>query len=225
MHCLTCGYDLQRLENPRCPECGRAFSPEHPASYGQPNTHRLLRWARYAGWTAAVIATGVGAASAIGISSGKHDMVLLIFYWLFGAVPLTIALMAYIACRSACKKWPSMRGFIVALILFTFNAGMVVEWPIYVSFFLHRDALNKQVQQAIQNPGSHIPPPNIGIFEIVGVCTKNSHGKNRVYFQISQNTNSPDFLVYNMSDTEIKSLFNVWSYRRLNANWHIVHED
>jgi hypothetical protein len=44
MRCLTCGYDLRGLPEPRCPECGRAFDlasdVDHPT-----RVKHLLRWA------------------------------------------------------------------------------------------------------------------------------------------------------------------------------------
>lgn len=35
MRCRTCGYDLQGLEEHRCPECGRAFDPFDPQTFQQ----------------------------------------------------------------------------------------------------------------------------------------------------------------------------------------------
>src|SRR5690606_34450333 len=31
--CLTCGYRLDELNVPRCPECGRSFDPRDPRTY------------------------------------------------------------------------------------------------------------------------------------------------------------------------------------------------
>lgn len=33
MYCLGCGYDLQALDQNRCPECGQTFNLADPASY------------------------------------------------------------------------------------------------------------------------------------------------------------------------------------------------
>jgi predicted amidophosphoribosyltransferase len=33
MFCIECGYPLDGLPEPRCPECGRAFDPDDPESY------------------------------------------------------------------------------------------------------------------------------------------------------------------------------------------------
>jgi len=33
MRCISCNYDLKRLREHRCPECGREFDPRDPSSY------------------------------------------------------------------------------------------------------------------------------------------------------------------------------------------------
>ncbi len=46
MYCLGCQYDLRGLPERRCPECGRAFDPQDPATYlkvpTQPRPYFLL---------------------------------------------------------------------------------------------------------------------------------------------------------------------------------------
>lgn len=32
-HCLNCGYIVDELAVPRCPECGRVFNPDDPKTY------------------------------------------------------------------------------------------------------------------------------------------------------------------------------------------------
>jgi hypothetical protein len=49
-------------------------------------------------------------------------------------------------------------------------------------------------------------------------------GTNAVAFKIDGGT-GPDYFVYGMTDYEIENHFNIWSYKRLDSNWHIVHED
>ena len=225
MHCLSCGYNLKQLTENRCPECGRAFSPDQPRSYGQANTHRLLRWALIAGWCAALIAAVVGVTSAIAMATGKHDMVVLIFYWMFAFVPLAVACMAYLSCRSACHKWPSMRAFVVALLLFVFNASLLTQWPSQASFLLHRDALNQHAQHASQRPHQHTGPTRIGIYSILETKTRTVEGQRHVILKINGGT-GPDYLIYGMTDAQVERyLFNTWSYQRLDDHWHLVHED
>ena len=36
MFCLQCGYNLRGLERPSCPECGRGYDAENPATYRRP---------------------------------------------------------------------------------------------------------------------------------------------------------------------------------------------
>ena len=36
MHCLTCHYDLRKLAELRCPECGRAFDPSDSITFRDP---------------------------------------------------------------------------------------------------------------------------------------------------------------------------------------------
>ena len=42
MRCQSCKYDLSRLTEPRCPECGREFDPNDPGTYFVPR----INWAR-----------------------------------------------------------------------------------------------------------------------------------------------------------------------------------
>jgi hypothetical protein len=37
--CLTCGYILDGLPEPRCPECGRGFDPRDPSTFRGPPVH------------------------------------------------------------------------------------------------------------------------------------------------------------------------------------------
>jgi hypothetical protein len=49
MYCLTCFYDLRRLPEHRCPECGRIFSPLNPASYSRtPHKERFQKLVKQA---------------------------------------------------------------------------------------------------------------------------------------------------------------------------------
>lgn len=38
MYCLKCKYDLRRLPEPRCPECGTVFDPADSATYARAAT-------------------------------------------------------------------------------------------------------------------------------------------------------------------------------------------
>ena len=42
-HCLRCGYILDHLPEPRCPECGLEFDPDQPATYRYPQPRQSAR--------------------------------------------------------------------------------------------------------------------------------------------------------------------------------------
>src|ERR1051326_123797 len=48
MFCLGCGYVLDNLPEPRCPECGRAFDPQSPATFAMNRRRRFRNWRRAA---------------------------------------------------------------------------------------------------------------------------------------------------------------------------------
>jgi hypothetical protein len=45
MHCLNCKYDLRKLAEHRCPECGRKFDPTNRRTYYTPRMWSVL-WRR-----------------------------------------------------------------------------------------------------------------------------------------------------------------------------------
>jgi hypothetical protein len=46
MYCRHCGYSLLHLTKPRCPECGEAFDPEGPTTFGPAKGPRRPYWRR-----------------------------------------------------------------------------------------------------------------------------------------------------------------------------------
>src|SRR5262245_17223418 len=68
MFCLSCGYALDDIPGPHCPECGRVFDPKDPGTFrsvplgkltaGQTRQLAILEWfltALYGGFVAPVI--------------------------------------------------------------------------------------------------------------------------------------------------------------------------
>jgi hypothetical protein len=225
MHCLSCGYNLRGLDEERCPECGRGFSTTDARTFGAANTHRLLRWANRIGWGAAVMALGVGAASALGIASGEYDIVLPMTLWIVAFIPVSILTTAYSACRAGANRWVSARAVAVTLLLIAFNASLFTQWPIHAAFLAQRDALNRSAQRVLNQPTQAQTPAALGLFTAHDIVYRNDSGHRYVIFTITTNTSGPDHFVYGMTDNQIENTFNLWSYERLDSNWHIVHED
>ena len=62
--CLGCGYILDGLPEPRCPECGRGFDPDDPKTYFTSlRSGRRYVWLAIAGWM-------VGGAALVALDSG-----------------------------------------------------------------------------------------------------------------------------------------------------------
>lgn len=63
MRCLTCQYDLRKLSERRCPECGRAFDPNDITSYASKDHLPLGEgWRQFLLDCAIVVAAYVGVA-------------------------------------------------------------------------------------------------------------------------------------------------------------------
>lgn len=224
MHCLDCGYNLQHLTEDRCPECGRVFEPRNPETWGAPLAARFRMFATMAGWVAAIIPALLGVYLTYQMAIGHDDRVALLLYWMLLAVPLGIALVMWLGFLAASKRAPSRRAMIATAVLALLHLSLFLEWPADAAFLLMRSSLNQHVQQA-QAGNAPTQPIRIGAFRVdeIGVKTM-ANGKKAVIFKIGGGS-GPDHLVHGMTDAEIEANFNIWSYRRINEDWHIVHED
>ncbi|MEO0474721.1 MAG: hypothetical protein AAF085_01950 [Planctomycetota bacterium] len=159
------------------------------------------------------------------MATGKHDAVLLLYFWIFAIIPLIAMCMASTACLSACRREPSYRAALITLLLLVFNLSLLLNWPARGMFLFTRNALNQHAQQTLQAPSQQTQPKRIGIFHISETSTRPMpSGASTVTLKINGGS-GPDYLVYGMTDTEIEKQFNLWSYQRLDHNWHLVHED
>lgn len=88
MLCLDCGYDLRACTRYVCPECGRGFSPDDPATFVGPD-HPFVRTARRCCWAATITppAVFIGIAAAIWAS----PTVLMNIYFAWIAMHLVLA--------------------------------------------------------------------------------------------------------------------------------------
>jgi predicted amidophosphoribosyltransferase len=46
VRCLSCHYDLRKLAEHRCPECGHEFDPNDPRTFDVVRLRRRFRWSR-----------------------------------------------------------------------------------------------------------------------------------------------------------------------------------
>jgi hypothetical protein len=83
--CLGCGYILDGLPEPRCPECGRGFDPSRPSTYTTGPAPR--------GWWHVLIAFA-GVWLAVGVAATHTHASLC------GLAVIATALQCYVAARS-----------------------------------------------------------------------------------------------------------------------------
>jgi hypothetical protein len=83
--CLGCGYILDGLPEPRCPECGRGFDPSEPATYaiGSP---------RHGWWHVLLVFASIWLALGIVLSTTNLGML--------GSAIIATLLQCYVAVRS-----------------------------------------------------------------------------------------------------------------------------
>lgn len=106
--CLTCGYLLTGLQSGQCPECGRKFDPENPASYS--TKPPFVRWRFWMPAALLSIALGAGLMSLFVISGG--------FGWSFTIVgPFVAGVLLGYAAR--------VRKFVYVLLALIVVAGVV----------------------------------------------------------------------------------------------------
>lgn len=92
-YCLGCGYNLAGLATPRCPECGRVFTQDDPATFA---AARLSSgWGHVGAGLAALIMVVLGAAASIVEDYYLHDTSWL--RCLFPLIPLGLALACAVA--------------------------------------------------------------------------------------------------------------------------------
>ncbi len=101
--CRGCGYILEHLPEPRCPECGRAFDPDDPRTY----VRGVQRgWLSGVGHTLAAVVLIVAAGTA-GLLLGAHLWHKKGLYYASGAdqalIATGIALAGFIVCGS--RHW------------------------------------------------------------------------------------------------------------------------
>ena len=147
-------------------------------------------------------------------------------YGALATIVLVPFLMAWVLCLTAGgRAKPSRRALLLFFFLLVYNISLLSAWPMWASFLLHRGALNDYAQQFIQTPSKvHQGPLQIGLYKIHSVGINSLHNPPHIVFKI-HGGDGPDYLVYGMTDNEIENKFNIWSYQRLDQDWHIVHED
>ena len=152
MRCIDCDYDLERISEPRCPECGRAFDRRDAGTFIGPLYTRFSRWlAQAPGWPMFVLAAGgaillLDAGIGPGVSIGRELMAVLVCIG-FGL----LFLIRLIACLFIRTVLPALRSPAGAMVLLRWLAPPAIvglafllvglDVPRAIAFWLDRTIL------------------------------------------------------------------------------------
>ncbi len=186
--CLGCGYALRDLPEPRCPECGRAFDPADPRTFGpEPRPKWLQPWAAPPPWwhvcaiTAFVwallfhLSVPYGRPAVLGEAPLAGSFVAYTTPWLplgIGLDYLVRALVAGDDRRSPrrratkalrCTRW---RWVVTPICLCLVSTALAFDWPFEVRFRLSRPAFDRAVQVFRQGQSTNTGPHWIGLYHV-----------------------------------------------------------
>jgi hypothetical protein len=173
--CLQCGYSLRGLPEPRCPECGRAFDPADPRTFGPRSSTRWFQgWdAPPPQWQAYVLAlfsilpivyfsSPVRLAAAWPRHRSFGESVLLLASVLLPTVlglGYCIRVIAILDSRRRSGVPPSglsrggWRQWVVTpvcILLLAAAPPMTCFWPCYLRFHLSRPALEREAKACLE---------------------------------------------------------------------------
>jgi hypothetical protein len=168
MRCIDCDFDLERISEPRCPECGRAFDRHDAGTFIGPLYTRFSRWlAQAPGWPMFVLAaTGaillLDAGFGPGVSIGRELNAVLVCIG-FGQ----LFFIRLIACLFIRTVLPALRSPAGAMVLLRWLAppaivglAFLLGWldvPRAVAFALDRGVLEAFAQGAPVQPDAWRP--------------------------------------------------------------------
>jgi len=186
--CLWCGYPLQGLPGPVCPECGRSFDPDDQSTYDHPWIPPSWRiWAKPPRtWHALCVVTITLVAleniSTTGALIRSQSWILpCAASFTCAAVPMLFVvvcnyLIRLFAVRNDCerssadkarkrhdRKW---RWLVTPVCLAVIGSALIRPWPLYVRFYLSRPALEQAAQKVLAQPQTILGSRWIGLYYI-----------------------------------------------------------
>lgn len=181
-HCLTCGYALHGLVEPRCPECGRGFDPAQPSTYAQRKLERYERpWLGPPGWrtqgiTAAVALVMLWAESVPGVlilpMLGAALALLLIGsvwgIWALGALYIALRRHRWYITRRWLWGWAKVPLGVVLLFVL-----LVSEVPLKVRLGLSLPWMNAFAERALADPSQVPKSAWIGLYHADWITVRN----------------------------------------------------
>jgi hypothetical protein len=176
--CRDCNYPLRDLPEPRCPECGRAFDPNDPATMnmGRPTGALARRLMARPGWPT-ITATLAPMLWLYWVVRSPQCYYMPFIVVIAGA--FIVAMLCWfiygmrervrfaIARRFEQPLQPHRRGKWVLGIVFAMGVGVLVRLPLYIGFTVSRPFLERYRREFLQNPSAARPKIQwIGVYRI-----------------------------------------------------------
>lgn len=199
--CRGCGYSLRGLPEPRCPECGKTFSPDDPETYNDPSRpkrrrHRppkpprslyvvllvqlvlvvvILRGSVWAlvGW--GVLLTPVGRVSTIVV------LVIILDYWRrFSGLRTARTIGDVKVTEEFSRHRRRWRVQTVCVILLT--SLLVYPWPMCIRFWVSLPVFSRVANEYLDGSRSGTGPCRVGLWQVEEVF----YGYYGVFFQVGR---------------------------------------
>jgi hypothetical protein len=188
--CISCGYALRGLDEPRCPECGRSFDRDNPATFNSgrqcgPVARWLLKPTRWVGWFSGVVASAVVVVQMLLFLPVDLTLFIMALAWLALAGPYVFwSVIRRVVCRwysqptEFLRKDQRVRQKISRIVLI---AGLVVysQVPILISFRISKPALDRYANHLYTEVPIVTPPANMnrwcGLYYVSG-CHLSGNG-------------------------------------------------
>ena len=181
-YCLGCDYGLKGLPENRCPECGREFDPENPATFEHTSTGaNITRFlSKPPGWPiniAAILATILGVEGNLypgGVSSVQACINLA---WVGISMIFVFRLAMFVSVRWSHQNKRSLsttrlRWLIAPGCLLLCVGLIITEAPARVFFLVNKPALNRFAQQVTTlSPATRLPDQQIGSYPATSIET------------------------------------------------------
>lgn len=231
--CLKCDYNLAGVPEPRCPECGRPFDPDKPATFRRsPMGQGVLRALRRPpGMWMILICIAVMAVTmwAARVSGWIHVLMLIaVLIWTVLALLFLVRLLSAIHHRLRMRRsgirvsdnGHRVRWLIFPLFVTTTFVLVRLDIPFRFAFAVSRPSLEALLEEAANRPNSELGPRWIGLFHATSII---SHPERTgVILMINQFAIDRGYgLVYRPPGTPGP----VWAPppRHLVGGWHVWH--
>jgi hypothetical protein len=214
--CLSCRYALTGIVSNRCPECGRAFDPNDPSTTS-PRASALTSPSLAQLSQITIVGCGVIAGIAFVFSATGFNPLIL---WLCAVPTAPILLLSLVAAALPSLSLSRRLRILGVLFPILFVSIVWKQWPLRMTFALHRPAMERLADQ-VQAGYSVTMPQQVGMFWLMNVQVMPS---GNIGFQLTGGPGGGVFLVRH--DPNARLIWNNTNWEtNLGGGWYHVYED